>query len=71
MLSLMVSTAALLSPPRVAITGSTGKLGTEAVKQLVAAVRATNFDPAMSAQTICIDLGESSSVTVQLHDPEV
>jgi len=37
MLSLMVSTAALLSPPRVAITGSTGKLGTEAVKQLVAA----------------------------------
>ena len=34
--SLMVS-AALLSPPRVAITGSTGKLGTEAVKQLVAA----------------------------------
>ena len=35
MLSLMVSTAALLSPPRVAITGSTGKLGTEAGKQLV------------------------------------
>ena len=34
MLSLMVSTAALLSPPRVAITGSTGKLGTEAVKHL-------------------------------------